>query len=221
MTDRERTALFLLPTDVMGGAENVLRMTAGAALASGEFGRVVVFTLAGRPSGTLDGLAAEGAEIVHSGARSERTGLAALARVFARRRYALVVSSHTHLNAAASAARAIGLLRTDRLVARESTMAFERDLGRTGPLVRGMYRLYGAQDRIVCQTERMAEFARPAHSHGRLRRRHPARSQPRRLRTGAAVRERAAREHRLVRPPCAGEVARARPPYARRPAQAR
>lgn len=150
------TALFLLPTDVMGGAENVLRMTAEAALMSGRYDGVELFVLAGVRSGTLDALAAAGATVRHSGASSEKTGLPALARTLRRRRYALVVSSHTHLNAAASAARAVGWLQTDRLVTRESTMAFERDFGRMGPVLRGLYRLYGAQDRIVCQTERMA-----------------------------------------------------------------
>ena len=150
------TALFLLPTDVMGGAENVLRMTAGAAIASGRYRRVEMFVLAGERSGTLDGLADAGVKVSYSGASSEKTGLLSLMRTLARHRYAFVMSSHTHLNAAASAARAIGVLRTERLVTRESTMAFERDLGRMGPVFRGLYRLYGAQDRIICQTARMS-----------------------------------------------------------------
>ena len=162
-----RTALFLLPTDLMGGAEKVLRLTAEAAARAGLFDRVVVFVLAGPPSGSLDALAAQGAEVVHARARTQRAALPALLRTFSRERYTLVFSTHSHLNAAASAARKLGLLRTRRLVARESTLIFERDLGPTGRLVRGLYHLYGAQDRIVCQTERMARSLQK-HTRGRF-----------------------------------------------------
>ena len=161
------TALFLLPTDTMGGAENVLRLTADAALRSGRYARVRVFVLSGSETGTLDRLREAGAEVVHTGANSESRGLPALLRMLRRERYALVFSSHTHLNAAASAARAANWLRTERLVARESTMMLERDLGRVRPLVTSLYRLYGAQDRIVCQTERMASSL-TRHTRGRF-----------------------------------------------------
>ncbi len=155
---KKKQALFLFPTDIMGGAENVLRLAAKAALDSGDFYQVDCFVLCKQPTGSLDGLAADPrVELTYSGAKSEKGGLVSLARVLAAKQYDLVFSSHTHLNAAASLFRKLNLLKTHRLVARESTMIFERDMGWRGMLARRLYTFYGAQDLIICQTARMAE----------------------------------------------------------------
>lgn len=152
----------------MGGAEKVLRIAAETAARSGRFATVRVFVLAGEPSDATRALdATDGIEVEHGLAASEIAGLPRLVRALARKRYAFVMSTHAHLNAAASAARRAGILRTDRLVTRESTMVFERDFGWTSPLIRSLVRLYGAQDAIVCQTTRMAETL-GVHTGGRL-----------------------------------------------------
>ncbi len=164
----KKTALFLFPTDIMGGAENVTRLAARAALDSGAFDEVACFILCKARTGSLDALATdERVRLIYSGAGSEKGGLVALARIFAAKRYDLVFSSHTHLNAAASLFRKLRLLKTGRLVARESTMIFERDMGWRGVLARKLYAFYGAQDLIICQTARMAKSLNH-HTCGRL-----------------------------------------------------
>lgn len=153
-----RQAIFLFPTDQMGGAERVTRMLAGAALHSGNFDKVTCFVLSRASRGTLNSLATDPRlKLVYTEARSEIRGLPKLIRTLTSERYQLVFSSHAHLNAAASLLRGLGILQTKRLVTRESTMIFERDLGWRGQIIRQLYKFYGKQDLIICQTKRMAE----------------------------------------------------------------
>jgi glycosyltransferase involved in cell wall biosynthesis len=152
-----KRALFLFPTDKMGGAERVTLAVADACLSSGDFNEITCFVLTSPRSRTLNAIATDPrVRLIYTGARSEKGGLMQLLRVLAKTDYQLVFSSHTHLNAAASLMRGLGVLRTERLVTRESTMIFERELGWRTQLIRRLYLLYGKQDLIVCQTERMA-----------------------------------------------------------------
>ncbi|MBB6424400.1 glycosyltransferase [Sphingopyxis sp. JAI128] len=166
---KARRALFLFPSDRMGGAERITRTMAVEAARSGAFDTIDCFILCRARSGTLDGLEQfDNVKLHYTLARNEGGGIFGLLRILARRRYDLVFSSLIHLNAVSSAARWIGLLRTKRLVARESTMMFERTfkgLGRFYPI---LYRLYGKQDLIICQTDRMKESL-DANTHHRLR----------------------------------------------------
>jgi glycosyltransferase involved in cell wall biosynthesis len=152
-----RRALFLFPTHQMGGAERVTRMLAEATLKSDRFDEVICFVLAGWPQGTLDALALHPrARMIYTGTCKEFLGIPKLMRLFAAEHFDLVFSSHTHLNAFASLSRRLGLLRTRRLVTRESTLIFERRMGWRGTVIRRLYHFYGGQDLIVCQTQRMA-----------------------------------------------------------------
>ncbi len=154
----------------MGGAENVTRLAARAALDSDAFDEIVCFILCKARTGSLNSLASDRrVRLVYSGARSEKGGLPALAKTFLSHRYDLVFSSHTHLNAAASLFRRLKLLKTKRMVARESTMIFEREMGLRGMIARKLYAFYGAQDLIICQTARMADSLN-YHTNGRLSR---------------------------------------------------
>lgn len=140
----------------MGGAERVTRTLAREAARSGQFDGVDVFVLCWSRSGTLDTLESEnGIRLHYTGAASERGGIAPLFNFLRRGNWRLVFSSSTHLNAFASLMRRLLLLRTERLVSRESTVMFDRDLGWRGPLLRALYMFYGAQDLVVCQTDRM------------------------------------------------------------------
>lgn len=157
-SDNIRRALFLFPTDQMGGAERVTLMLAEAALASGRFEEVTFFVLSKPSSGTLDSLTRlPGTRVIYTGKSRELFGILDLLRVLISAHFELVFSSHTHLNAFASLTRKLNLLRTRRLITRESTLIFERQLGWKGGIIRGLYRFYGGQDLIVCQTQRMAE----------------------------------------------------------------
>lgn len=152
-----RRALFLFPTDQMGGAERVTRMLAEAALQSDRFDEVTCFVLARQPQGALDALAKHPrARVIHTSTPKEFLGIPKLLGLLSSEYFELVFSSHTHLNAFASLVRRLGLLRTRRLVTRESTLIFERKMGWRGNVIRSLYRFYGGQDLIVCQTKRMA-----------------------------------------------------------------
>ena len=160
-------ALFILPSDAMGGAEKVLRLFAT------EHGKIQqnvwVYILSGKEPG-LNPFAAHGsnARVIYSGTRRALQGVPGLIRFIRSRNFDLVVSSHTHVNGLTSLLRKIGLLKTRRLVARESTMIFERAFSIPKKIaLRGMYRFYGRHDRIICQTEQMLASLN-AHTRGRF-----------------------------------------------------
>ncbi len=151
-----RRALFLLPSDRMGGAERIIHMLAREAVRSGDFDRVHVFIQCWHKTGTLEDLAAmDNVQLHYAGARRIYRGLLPTIWHLTRHRYDLIFSSHTHLNAIASGLRSALILRTKRLVTRESTQLFDRDFGRANQALRAFYRLYGGQDLIICQTDRM------------------------------------------------------------------
>jgi glycosyltransferase involved in cell wall biosynthesis len=153
-----RRAAFLMPSDRMGGAERIVRTLAAEAAKSGLYDRVEVFVLCWSRTGTLESLRELGNVSLHyTHARSELGGVWPLIRFLATGRFSLVFSSSTHLNALASLMRGLRLLRADRVVARESTVIFDRSFGLAGAIFRGFYRLYGWQDMIVCQTRRMRD----------------------------------------------------------------
>lgn len=151
-----RRALFLFPSDRIGGAERVTMMIAKEAAVSGHFDRVDCYIQCWSRTGTLNKLEELGNVVLHySGAATHLKSFFPCVRFLIHRSYDLIFSSHTHLNALVSLLRGLRLLTTKRLVSRESTPVFERDFGLVTPLIRIPYRLYGAQDLIICQTELM------------------------------------------------------------------
>jgi glycosyltransferase involved in cell wall biosynthesis len=161
--------LIVFPTDAMGGGERVTRSVAHAALESGAFDEVVCFILSRGNTGTLLVLGArQRSKLIFTKSRRRIAGILSLLRFCSVRHFDFVFSSFAEVNAALCLLRRLGLLRTRRLVTRESTMIFERDLGRISSLVGPIVRCYGNQDLIVCQTNRMAESLH-LHTGGRLR----------------------------------------------------
>lgn len=155
--DLDYGALFILPSDAMGGAEKVLRLVALHCGRSAHKGQVWIYVLSGKQP-TLSPFAAQGVnvKVVYSGKRRAFQGVPGLIRFTLSKQFNIVMSSHTHVNALTSLLRRLRLLKTRLLVARESTMIFERDFSLPKKIaLRAMYRLYGAHDRIVCQTEEM------------------------------------------------------------------
>lgn len=93
---------------------------------------------------------------------SEKTSLLhtmkALHKLSKRIEFDYTFSTHTHVNAMLSFLRKTGILRTRRLVSRESTVIFERFRGLKRALLKALYRFfYGAQDLLICQTNAMKE----------------------------------------------------------------
>lgn len=153
-----RRAAFLVPSDRLGGAERVVKTLATCAANSGLYDHVDVFVLCWSRTDSFSSLLSSTAVRLHyTEAKSELGGVVKMARFLMKHRFSLVVSSSTHINAFVSICRRLGLLRADRVVARESTVIFDRSFGWGGVIFRALYRLYGGQDMIVCQTERMRE----------------------------------------------------------------
>lgn len=151
-----RGALILLPSDLMGGAERVLRMVAVQAATSGRFSQVDICVLCWARTGTLDTLEAQpNVRLRYFHARNLIHALPFCLGMLRRHRYELVLSSNTYINAVCSILRKLRWLKADTLISRESTIIFDRDFGWKGRVIRALYRLYGNQDLIVCQTERM------------------------------------------------------------------
>jgi glycosyltransferase involved in cell wall biosynthesis len=107
-------------------------------------------------SGTLDQLLdIDNVELHYTNAKSELLGAWKLIRLLARHPFSLVFSSSTHLNALTSLLRRMRILRAERVVARESTLIFERSFGWRGAIIKSLYFFYGGHDMLVCQTDRM------------------------------------------------------------------
>lgn len=152
-----RRALFLFPTDQMGGAERVTRQLVQAAVESGKYDVIECCVIAKRSQGTLADLASiPNVSVFYTNAPRELMGLIPFIKAIWGKEYDFVFSSHAHINALMSLLRRVGVLTVRRLVARESTLIFERDLGWKGNLVKLLYKFYGSHDLIICQTERMA-----------------------------------------------------------------
>ena len=165
-----RRALFLLPSDRMGGSERVVRTIAREAAQSGLFDSIDIYILCWHRSGTLDDLEVnERINLYYGCARSTYRGMISMVRFMIGREYKMILSSATHINALISLLRRLWLVETKYLVARESANILDRDFGRRGIFVRSLYWLYGAQDLIICQTERMRDSL-DRHTGGRLRR---------------------------------------------------
>jgi glycosyltransferase involved in cell wall biosynthesis len=151
---RPRKALFVTPVDSYGGAERVLATSARALSASP--GWEVEIAVLGAPTGTNFLAGGEASMSFGAGRGGFGSELSLIPRV-ANRAFDLVFSTHMRLNAALSAARRMGLLKTRRLVARESTVLGDRYAGVRMRAYRSLYGLYGAQDLIMAQTAYMAE----------------------------------------------------------------
>jgi glycosyltransferase involved in cell wall biosynthesis len=151
-----RRALFLFSSDRIEGAQRVTRALAREAARSESFDHVECLVLHGARTGTLDDLLTlKKASLHYTNAATQIGGLFKCLLFAVKGEFTLVFSSHMAMNALCSVLRRLRLLRTRKLVTRESTMSFERDFGWKTRLVHALYRFYGSQDLIICQTDRM------------------------------------------------------------------
>lgn len=149
-------ALFILPRDVLGGAEHVAMMIAAHIAKENICKHIDIYNVSASPSGSLEHFKAYGAvNIIYSGASRLATGVPLFAKFALGKRYDLVFSTHTEMNAMCCLLRKFGILKTKRLVTRESNQVFDYNFGRMSPVLRSMVKLYGAQDLIICQTQVM------------------------------------------------------------------
>ncbi|QWT20731.1 glycosyltransferase [Bacillus sp. NP157] len=153
----ERRAFILVPSDRSGGAERVQKIVALDLLARGW--QVDIACLSEGIRAVFAPLASERCTVTMLSRTRELHGVAGMFRLafgtLRKRNYDLYFSSHTHCNAFLSFLRLMRLIRTDRLVARESTVVGRRFKGFTRLFYKTCYLFYGAIDMVVCQTEEM------------------------------------------------------------------
>lgn len=155
-----KTALFMVPGDDPGGAEQIASTLANAVSRRPGW-RVEYSVLSPRsdPSFSLSRLAPEVEARFGNG--SPTVGWLALPAQLTGRSFDLVFTTHVHTNALMCVARRLGWLRTRRLVTRESTTLFDRFSGPRAWLVRTLYAAYGSQDLAISQTAYMLDHIAP------------------------------------------------------------
>lgn len=156
---RPEAALIVLPTGLNGGAESVA-FSLVRYLQAREMPVILYVMSRGMQPALRDLAELPGVTVVARGFSSEKTSL--LSAVYSINRLSrewdlqLAYSTHLHVNAMLGLMRKLGLLRCRRLVARESTVIFDRFFGLKRLLFMGLYRSgYGPQDLLIGQTPEM------------------------------------------------------------------
>lgn len=156
-----KRALFVIPADVANGAERVTAHYAQALARRPGWEVTLRVVCSPREPSFGDTLSGCGVKVEYGPYPRERISLPAFVLSLARNRYDLVFSSILHLNGLISFAKGIGWLKADRLITRESNVFADRYFGFQRIVRTRFLRMYGAQDLIIAQTERMAEQLRP------------------------------------------------------------
>ncbi|MER9273932.1 glycosyltransferase [Mesorhizobium sp. M0643] len=150
----KRLALVAIPLELTGGAETVLNLVAHE-LASRSEWDVEIAVLGRQLKEQIVEPKGSGVRFSYGYGGGKILSEFFLVPRLVRRRYDLVFSSHTRVNSFLAAARTFGVVRTSRLVARESTVLLDRFAGVRALAYRMLYSTYGSQDMIVAQTDYM------------------------------------------------------------------
>ncbi|MEZ8062830.1 MULTISPECIES: glycosyltransferase [Vibrio] len=151
--------LIILPTDVIGGAERVAQNLAyyHASLES-EVNVNIYFLTSSKSDSWMNSRAYTNITLFYGESKKERGSLLGLYKFFrVHNDFDLVYTTHSHTNALVSLLRKLTILRTKNLVTRESTVFADRFFGVKGFLIRSLYKLYGNQNLIICQTSYMKQ----------------------------------------------------------------
>jgi len=153
--DNRKTALIVVPTDTLAGAELTLKRIANYLVNIGcEV--TVIFISNGNNGFWKDVLANK----IYLDADREISGLYLLIKEFTkiafnRQKFDYSFSSHVHCNAVISLARTLRLLSIKHQVMRESTNIFSWFKGNSLRVFRFYYLFYRNDAAIICQTNRM------------------------------------------------------------------
>ncbi|WP_026471761.1 glycosyltransferase [Alkanindiges illinoisensis] len=150
---------FASPTAVLGGAERVMFNIIMMLLEEGHHVTMYVMSR-GEQEGWDKIKDHPNLNFIVKNYGSEKTSLPmfllSLIYLSYKNNYDFSFSSHTHVNGVLSFMRKLGLFKTKYLISRESTVIFERFFGLWRFIFKLIYRfMYGKQDLIICQTERM------------------------------------------------------------------
>lgn len=156
-----KSALIVLPTAMLGGAERVMFNLALFLLDQG-FNVTVYIMSRGSQPGWENIKSHSNFRFVVKDFKSEKNSLPfffySLFKMSRKHNFDYIFSTHTHVNAALSMLRNLSVIRCGSMVSRESTFIFERFYGVRRAFFKALYRyMYGAQDLLVCQTEAMKQ----------------------------------------------------------------
>lgn len=151
---------FVSPTAVLGGAERTMFNLITYLLEEGN--KVTMFIMSrGGQAGWDSIIDHPNFKMIIKNYKSEKTSLPVfffnLIYLSHKNSYDYSFSSHTHVNGALSLMRKLNLFKTGFLISRESTFIFDRyQKGAFRDLLKFIYKfMYGSQDLVICQTERM------------------------------------------------------------------
>lgn len=151
--------LFVSPTAVLGGAERTMFNIISMLLKKGHHVTVYIMSR-GKQAGWESIKDHPNLTMIIKDHGSEKTSLPDflfnLIFLSYNNKYEYAFSSHSHVNGVLSFMRRVRLFRTKYLISRESTFVFDRFFGPWRVLFKLIYKfMYGQQDLIICQTERM------------------------------------------------------------------
>jgi glycosyltransferase involved in cell wall biosynthesis len=156
-----RSALFIVITDLPGGAERVTHNLA-AELASRPGWTVEVMIVCKQAPHSFTKQALPPSVRVRYGpAANWFVAFPFLPFRLLFRSYDFVFSTQVYINALVSAMRRLRLFPVRAAIARESTSVFDRWSGLKGRMFAWLYSRYGSEDRLIAQTAYMAEHIRP------------------------------------------------------------
>jgi glycosyltransferase involved in cell wall biosynthesis len=158
---KAKRALFIVITDYPGGAERVT-FSLAAELATRSGWEVEVKIVCSKLTDSFsERVLPPSVRVSYGPAQNWFLAFPLLPFRLMFRRYDLVFTTHVYTNALLSLLRRMRLVRTGRLVLRESTSPFDRFSGARASRFRFLYRAYGEEDLIIAQTGYMAEHVRP------------------------------------------------------------
>lgn len=150
--------LFVLPTDRLGGAERVaMNLVRYLSIEKPKAKITVIFMSRGDSGGWNDLKSVSNINLIYQNFKSEKSSFPYLIYYLIKKiqKTDFVYTTHTHINALLSALRKFKLFSCKHLVLRESTIISQRFDGFKKFIFNILYKFYGAQDLIICQTELM------------------------------------------------------------------
>lgn len=152
--------LFVLPTDRLGGAERVaMNLIRYLSVTKPEAIINVIFMSRGDSGGWNDLKNSSNIDLIFNDFRSEKSSFPYLIYYLIKniKKADFVYTTHTHVNALMSGLRKFKLFRCNFLVLRESTIISKRFTGFKKFVFDILYKFYGSQDLLICQTDLMCE----------------------------------------------------------------
>lgn len=150
--------LFVLPTDILGGAENNLRIIAEYYVKNDHNVKIVFLKKSISNSWNYLNYY-ENCSLIFLPIKREIFGIFHLFKfLILNKKYDYVFSSHTHINGYTGVLRFLHVLKTSKLIVRESTVIFDRFRGAKLLFFKACYYFgYPNVDLVICQTEIMRD----------------------------------------------------------------